>query len=152
MSALTIAVSRDAEPKTVPAVWSKPLGPILDPMERIAEIQFGVIMALTFTLTLGVGIADDIKVRTMLIAVFGCNLAWGIIDAGVYLITRISVESRKVATLGALRDAPDSDSASRVLADALHPVLASTVSHEQLNLIYCVRNFVGCRSYPSEHD
>lgn len=135
MSALTIAVSREAEPKTVPDVSSKPPGPILDPMERIAEIMFGVIMALTFTLTLGVGIADDIKVRTMLIAALGCNLAWGIIDAGVYLITRINIESRKVATLGALRDAPDSDSARRVLADALHPVLASNVSHEQLNLL-----------------
>ena len=78
-------VSREAELKTVSDALSKLPGPILDPMERIAEILFGVIMALTFTCTLSVEIADDIKVRTMLIASLGCNLAWGIIDAGVYL-------------------------------------------------------------------
>ena len=109
--------------------------PILEPMDRIAETLFGVIMALTFTCTLGVEIGDDIKVRTMLIAALGCNLAWGIIDAGVYLITRVNIESRKVTTLGALRDAVDSDSARRVLADALHPVLASNVSEEQLDAL-----------------
>lgn len=109
--------------------------PILDPMDRIAETLFGVIMALTFTCTLGVEIGDDIKVRTMLIAALGCNLAWGIIDAGVYLITRINIESRKVATLGALRDAADSEGARRVLADALHPALASNVSEDELNAL-----------------
>ena len=110
-------------------------GPILEPMDRIAETLFGVIMALTFTCTLGVEIGDDIKVRTMLIAALGCNLAWGIIDGGVYLITRINIESRKIATLGALRDAADSDGARRVLADALHPVLASNVSEEQIDTL-----------------
>jgi VIT1/CCC1 family predicted Fe2+/Mn2+ transporter len=119
----------------MPDDLSKPPGPILEPMDRIAETLFGVIMALTFTCTLGVEIADDIKVRTMLIAALGCNLAWGIIDGGVYLITRINIESRKLATLGALRDAADSDGARRVLADALHPALAANVSEEQLDLL-----------------
>ena len=36
-----------------------------------------LIMALTFTLTLGVVTADRIQVRTMLLAALGCNLAWG---------------------------------------------------------------------------
>lgn len=94
-----------------------------------------MIMALTLTCTLGVEIADDIKIRTILIAALGCNLAWGIIDAGVYLITRINNESRKIATLGALRDATDSGSARLILADAVHPVLASNLSEEQLNLL-----------------
>ena len=48
-------------------------------------------MALTFTLTLGVVTADRIQVRTMLFAVLGCNLAWGIIDAGVFLMARFGV-------------------------------------------------------------
>ena len=37
---------------------------ILEPMDRISEVLFGLIMALTFTLTLGVVIADTIQVRT----------------------------------------------------------------------------------------
>jgi hypothetical protein len=62
----------------------KPLFGMLDPLERISEVLFGVIMALTFTCTLGVATADDIQVKTMLIGALGCNLAWGVIDAGVY--------------------------------------------------------------------
>jgi VIT1/CCC1 family predicted Fe2+/Mn2+ transporter len=119
----------------MPDELRKPPGPILEPIDRIAETLFGVIMALTFTCTLGVEIADDIKVRTMLIAALCCNLAWGIIDGGVYLITRINIESRKLATLEALRNAADSDSARRILAEALHPALASNVSGEQLSLL-----------------
>jgi hypothetical protein len=56
---------------------------ILDPMDRISEVLFGLIMALTFTCTLGVAIADNIQVRTMLIGALRCNLAWGIIDGGL---------------------------------------------------------------------
>ena len=63
---------------------------ILDPMDRISEVLFGLIMALTFTCTLGVAIADNIQVRTMLIGALGCNLAWGIIDGGVYLMARLN--------------------------------------------------------------
>jgi hypothetical protein len=35
-----------------------PAKPVLDPMERISEVMFGLIMALTFTCTLGVATAD----------------------------------------------------------------------------------------------
>ena len=59
---------------------------ILDPMDRISEVLFGLIMALTFTLTFAVATADNMAVRTMLFAALGCNLAWGIIDGGVYLL------------------------------------------------------------------
>ena len=37
---------------------------ILEPVDRISEVLFGLIMALTFTLTLGVVTADSIQVRT----------------------------------------------------------------------------------------
>ena len=79
----------------MPEASKKRSGTLLEPMERIAEILFGVIMTLTFTCTLAVETADRLQVRTMLIGALGCNLAWGIIDAGVYLITRINIESRQ---------------------------------------------------------
>jgi hypothetical protein len=69
---------------------------ILDPMDRISEILFGLIMALTFTCTLGVATADQIQIRTMLIGTLGCNLAWGIIDGSVYLIARLNERGRAI--------------------------------------------------------
>src|SRR5262245_50154961 len=55
---------------------------VLDPMDRISEVLFGLIMVLTYTSTLGVVTGDRAPVREMLIGALGCNLAWGIIDAG----------------------------------------------------------------------
>jgi hypothetical protein len=52
----------------MPEVSRKSFHRVLDPMERISELLFGVIMALTFTLTVGIATADDLKVRTMLLA------------------------------------------------------------------------------------
>ena len=99
----------------------KPFYGILDPIERISEVLFGVIMALTFTCTLGVATADGIQVKTMLIAALGCNLAWGIIDAGVYLIARVHVQGRNIMTLRAVRTAADAQAARRIIADAYLP-------------------------------
>ena len=104
-------------------------------MERIAEILFGVIMTLTFTCTLAVQTADRLQVRTMLIGALGCNLAWGIIDAGVYLITRINIESRKIAAVRAIREAADGSAARQILGSSLHPLLASALSKDQMELI-----------------
>jgi hypothetical protein len=114
----------------------KPFYGILDPIERISEVLFGVIMALTFTCTLGVATADGIQVKTMLIAALGCNLAWGIIDAGVYLIARVHVQGRNIMTLRAVRTATDAQAARRIIADALPPALAAVVSEEQLDQMW----------------
>lgn len=116
-------------------VSSIPFKPVLDPVERISETLFGLIMALTFTCTLGVATADSIKVHTMLFAALGCNLAWGIIDAGVYLLARLNHQARKHLTLRAMREAPDLETAQGIIADALPPLVASVLPPEQLELM-----------------
>ena len=72
---------------------------VIDPMERISETLFDLIMALTFTCTLGVATADSIKVQTMLFGAIGCNLAWGVHRRGV-LRSREAVFLWQVADLG----------------------------------------------------
>ena len=64
--------------------------PVLASNERIAEVLFGLIMVLTFTGSLSVAEAERAEVRTMLVGALGCNLAWGIIDAVLYLMGRLS--------------------------------------------------------------
>jgi len=59
---------------------------VLDPMDRVSEILFGLIMVLTFTGALSVAESGEADVRTMLIAALGCNFAWGLIDAIMYLM------------------------------------------------------------------
>jgi VIT family len=108
---------------------------VLDPMERISETLFGLIMALTFICSLGVATAGNVKIQTMLIGALGCNLAWGIVDGGLYLLARINDQGRNILTLRAIRRAPDPEAARRVIADALPPELASILPPGELELM-----------------
>jgi hypothetical protein len=112
-----------------------PFGRVLDPMERISETLFGLIMALTFICSLGVATSGNIKIQTMLIGALGCNLAWGIVDGGLYLLARINDQGRHILTLRAIRQAADHEAAQRVIADALPEELASILPPEELELM-----------------
>ena len=62
---------------------------VLEPIERISEVLFGLIMVLTFTGSLSVAESGRAEVRDMLVGALGCNLAWGVIDAIMYLMARL---------------------------------------------------------------
>ncbi|MFZ3249955.1 MAG: hypothetical protein WA214_13785 [Pseudolabrys sp.] len=94
---------------------------VLEPSERIAEILFGLIMALTVTGATSVVTADKFQIRTMLIAALGCNVAWGIIDAGMYLMARLAERGSNALLLREVRETADRESAHRIIADALPP-------------------------------
>jgi Trk-type K+ transport system membrane component len=49
---------------------------VLDPIERVSEVIFGLLMAMTFIGSLSVATAGREEVRTMMITALGCNLAW----------------------------------------------------------------------------
>ena len=108
---------------------------ILEPGERISEILFGLIMALTVTGATSIVTADRFQIRTMLIAALGCNVAWGIIDAGMYLMARLIERGGNTLLLREIREAPDNQTAHRVIADALPPLLAAVFQPAQLELI-----------------
>ena len=59
---------------------------LLNPLDRAAEILFGLIMALTFTCSISIANTHTTEVRQLLIAAIGCNLAWGLVDATMYLV------------------------------------------------------------------
>src|SRR6478752_4225923 len=99
-------------------------GRVLAPVERLSEILFGLIMALTVTSAVSVATADHMQIRTMLIAALGCNLAWGIIDAGMYLMSRLGERGHNALAVRAVREAVNREDAHRIIADELPPLLA----------------------------
>ncbi len=50
--------------------------PLLEPIERVLEVLFGLIMVLTITGSFSIAEADRRSIHTMLAAALGCNLAW----------------------------------------------------------------------------
>jgi VIT1/CCC1 family predicted Fe2+/Mn2+ transporter len=104
----------------------------LEPSERVAEVLFGLIMVLTFTGSLSVAEADRADVREMLIGALGCNFAWGVIDAILYLMGSLSDHGRGIRALRALRESKSAEEGQRVIADALPPVVAATLGPAEL--------------------
>jgi VIT1/CCC1 family predicted Fe2+/Mn2+ transporter len=109
---------------------------VLDPIDRVSEVLFGLIMALTFTCTLGVATAHNMQIRTMLIGALGCNLAWGIIDGAVFLMARLNERGRALVKLQAVRAVTDGGAARYLIADALPQPVASVMRPEQLEAIW----------------
>src|SRR5690349_10299385 len=91
---------------------------VLDPIDRVSEVLFGLIMVLTFTGSLSVAEAGRDDVRAMLVGALGCNLAWGIIDAVLFLMGGLADKGRGLTTFRAVRAATDSQHAHRLIADA----------------------------------
>jgi VIT1/CCC1 family predicted Fe2+/Mn2+ transporter len=108
---------------------------VLEPVERISEILFGLIMALTITGAVGVATADHFQIRTMLFAALGCNLAWGVIDGGMYLMARIGERGRNAVVAKTVRETKNREDAHRIIADELPPFLGSIFRSTQLELI-----------------
>jgi hypothetical protein len=104
---------------------------VLDPIDRVSEVIFGLLMALTFTGSLSVATAGREDVRTMMIAALGCNLAWGLADAVMYLVRTVTERTRKRTLLAELR-AADAATGQRLVADALPPRLAETAGPEAI--------------------
>ncbi len=99
---------------------------VLDPVERVSEVLFGLIMVLTFTGSLSVATAGREEVREMLIGAVGCNLAWGIVDAVMYILAALVARQRGLRILDVAR-AGDVDRARGEIAADLPPAIASLI-------------------------
>lgn len=110
-------------------------GRVLDPAERSAEVLFGVIMVLTFTGSLSAATSGREEVRTMLIGAVGCNLAWGIVDAIMYLMNALGETGRKVMALRKILGDRDGRIGDAVLAENLPPLIVSVLTPEELDSI-----------------
>jgi len=105
---------------------------VLDPIDRVSEVLFGLIMVLTFTGSLSVAEAGREDVHAMLIGALGCNLAWGIIDAVLYLMGNLAEKSSGILTLRAVRTTTDPQEAQRLIADSLPSAVASVLEPAEL--------------------
>jgi VIT1/CCC1 family predicted Fe2+/Mn2+ transporter len=108
---------------------------LLDPIDRSSEILFALIMALGITGSISVAHAGREDVHTMLVGALGCNLAWGIVDAVMYLMAGLTERARALQTMRTLRRAPDPAVARRVIADALPEPVAAVLELAEFEAI-----------------
>ncbi|MGE8064713.1 hypothetical protein [Pseudomonas sp. NPDC089569] len=108
---------------------------VLDPVDRVTEVIFGLLMAMTFTGTLSVATADQAAERTMMIAALGCNLAWGLADAVMYLLRAVIERTRNRTLFSTLRGSADPAIGQALIADALPPQMAAAAGTQGLEML-----------------
>jgi hypothetical protein len=110
----------------------------LDPSTSLAEILFGLIMTLTFTLGAGLLIEDEGRAgaRELLIAVIGCNVAWGIIDGALYLVGQLFDRGRLQRLGLAIKHAPRRSDAVTLIGEELNPLLGGLLSPRETEALY----------------
>jgi hypothetical protein len=118
------------------AILSRHSSRVLEPIDRVSEVLFGLIMVLTFTGSLSVADAGRDDVRAMLIGALGCNLAWAIIDAVLYLMGSGAENNRNLAAFRAVRETADPLRAQRLIAEALPPVVARDLLPSDLQAMH----------------
>ena len=104
---------------------------LLEPTERFSEILFGLIMVLTFTGALSAATSAREDVRTMLVGAIGCNFAWGIVDAIMYVMNSFAERGRNLQTFRRVSHAEPGEG-RRLVAEALPPIVVEVLSEEEL--------------------
>jgi len=99
---------------------------VLDPVERFSEIIFGLIMVLTFTGSISIAESGRQEIRDVLAAALGCNVAWGIIDGVMYIVTSLVDRARRFTVLEGLRAAGPEAGRAILLAALPESVAALT--------------------------
>src|SRR5512147_3103901 len=105
---------------------------VLDPVSRISEIIFGLLMALSFTGSLNAVTAGREEVRTMMLTALGCNLAWGLVDAVMYLIGTLTGRARNLTLLRMVHNTSNPQAAHAGISEALPGRLGEVMGSEGL--------------------
>jgi VIT1/CCC1 family predicted Fe2+/Mn2+ transporter len=108
--------------------------PVLDPVERVSEMCFGLFMALTFVGAVSVLGGGD-SPHTMFAAALGCNLAWGLVDAVMYLVRTLTERGRHLSLAQTVRDHPDPAEGIKAMREVLPPSVGPMLEDRELELI-----------------
>ena len=104
----------------------------------MGEVLFGLIMTLTFTLGAKLVIEEEGRegVKAMLVAILGCNLAWGIIDGVLYVLGRLFERGRMRRAGVEVRQATSEADALRVVSGEMDEMLVPVTDERQRQELY----------------
>jgi hypothetical protein len=110
--------------------------PVLDPIDRVSELIFGLLMALSFTGAVSVAEAGRAELRDMFIAALGCNLAWGLVDAVMYLVRTATARGKSLSLIRSVRGAgADARAGQALIEESLAPGLSHLVTRTELEAV-----------------
>ena len=108
--------------------------PILNPVDRVSEMLFGLFMALTFVGAVSIADSGQSEIQEMLAAALGCNLAWGLVDAVMYLVRTITDRGRALTLIRSVR-AADVEAGRALITSSLSKVIGRLVTDTEIEAI-----------------
>ncbi len=107
----------------------------LDPGARLGEMLFGLIMALGFTGAVRLGL-DEPDNRTLFAGILGCNIAWGIVDGVMYVLTAMFDRGRRTRIIREVLNSPTEEAALARVAEELDDRLEPLTTPEERRQVY----------------
>lgn len=105
--------------------------PALDVVDRVSEMCFGLYMALTFVGAVSSTTAGPDAPQTMLRTAIGCNLAWGLVDAIMFLVRTLAGRGM-LQKLALTIKQEDQTSGIAAVRDALPPAMNPHLADDDL--------------------
>jgi VIT1/CCC1 family predicted Fe2+/Mn2+ transporter len=112
----------------------EPREAVLDTVERVSEMCFGLFMALTFVGAVSALGGSD-SPQAMFNAALGCNLAWGLVDAIMYLVRTLTMRGKALTIAMIVRNHPDPAQAIAAMRAALPEAMRAIVEDRELETI-----------------
>jgi hypothetical protein len=109
--------------------------PVLDTVDRVSELCFGLFMALTFVGAVSAATAGENAGRKMFYTALGCNLAWGLADAVMFLVRTLTGRGKRLTLALTVRSEPDAAAGVRALRDALPRWIKPLIDDTELELV-----------------
>ena len=120
------------------------LARFLDPIDRLVEGMYSVLIVLTFTLTVSVVEANNrlgqmfgsTTTRQLFIASLGCAVAWGILDGIMYIVTAALGRNQQFRLITAIKAASSEQEGIELITEELDEVLPSGTSGDERTDFY----------------
>jgi len=114
----------------------------LGPADRLGETLFGLIIALGFTGAVRLG-HEEADNHALFIGIFGCNLAWAIVDGVMFVLGQLFERGRQAKIARDVLHAPNEEAALQRIGDEISsPLMASATSEERQQIQRRVLEFL----------
>ena len=110
-------------------------GAVLNPVDRISEVLFGLIMVLTFTGAISVATEGRQEIRELLWAALGCNVAWGLVDAIMYMMNVLAERGHGVVIYKKILATHAADEVRSILRGEIQPLVSRLLTDNELDNI-----------------
>ena len=106
---------------------------VLNPVDRISEVLFGTIMVLTFTGAISAATDGRQEIRELLWAALGCNVAWGFVDAIMYLMNVVLERAHSVTLIHRIMNSESNEVSRQILKAEIQPLVSGLLKDVELD-------------------